>query len=475
MAKALVDEFPEIEAAARIRNFGFPVFRYEDKVFSEERVFWVDGSFFDVFTCRFVNGDPENALENPRTIVLTESMARKYFGEENPIGKTLNSDNRRDYQVTGVVEDVPRNSHFHYDFLASVSTYPDSRSPVWISNNYFTYFAVAEGFSTPNLEERINGLVKKYVGPQIQVAMGASLEDFFESGGKYTYFIQALSDIHLRSNLEFELEANSDITYVYIFAIIALGILIVACINFINLATARSATRAREVGVRKTLGSDRRQLIRQFLGETIMLSFLAMLLGLGITHLLLPLFNAVSGKALTIPYLSHAAAIPMLLVMVLVIGLAAGIYPALFLAAFKPVEVLKTENAGRSKKSSLRSILVVFQFTVSIILIVGTLVVSRQMSYIQNMNMGFNKDQIVIVEKTDDLGDRIHTFRQELAKSPNIINSSNTNQLLGDDFGSSVYSLAGEAGEETHLLSTYVTDSDFVKTYEIEMASGRYF
>jgi len=475
MAKTLVDEYPEIEAATRIQHSGFPVFRYEDKVFSEEKVFWVDGSFFDVFTVDFIQGDPKTALVDPATIVLTRSMVKKYFGEEDPIGKTVNSDKQRDYQVTGVVEDSPRNSHFHYDFLASLSTYENSRSPVWISNNYLTYFVIHEGFDATNLENRVNDLVKKYVAPQIEGALGINIEQFYESGGKYGYFIQPMRDIHLRSNLEFELEANGDITYVYIFALIALGILIVAVINFINLATAHSSTRAREVGVRKTLGSDRGQLMRQFLGETIMMSFLAMLLGLGIAHLLLPAFNSISGKALSIPYFSQAAAIPLLLLMVVVIGLAAGIYPAFFLASFKPVEVLKTENAGRSKKSNLRSVLVVFQFAISIILIVGTLVVSRQMSYIRNMNMGFNKEQIVIVKKTDDLREQIHAFRQELAKSPQIINSTNTNQLFGEDFGSSVYSLAGSAGEESHLLSTYVTDADFVKTYEIEMAAGRYF
>ena len=280
MAQTLVDEYPEVEAATRTRNFGFPVFRYKDKVFSEEKVFWVDPGFVDVFTVSFIQGDPETAFDKPETIVLTRSMASKYFGDEDPMGKTINADQRRDYSVTGVVEDTPKNTHFHYDFLASLSTYPDSRSPVWVSNNYYTYFVLREGASPEAFEAKMGELVKKYVGPQIQAAAGISLEQFFESGGDYSFFIQRVTDIHLRSHLEFEVEPNGDISYVYIFSIIALGILLVACINFVNLATARSATRAREVGVRKTLGSNRPQLIRQFLAETILMSLLAVLLAL---------------------------------------------------------------------------------------------------------------------------------------------------------------------------------------------------
>ena len=475
MANALVSEFPEVETATRVRNFGFPVFRYKEKVFSEERVFWADQSFFDVFTVRFIQGDPKTALVEPATIVLTRSMARKYFEDENPLGKSLNADNRRDYLVTAIVEDVPQNSHFHYDFLASLTTYEDSRSPIWISNNYHTYFVLKEGHDAKAFEAKLHELVKKYVGPQIQAATGMSLDQFFDSGGNYGYFIQSLTDIHLRSNLEFELEPNGDIAYVYIFSIVALGILLVACINFVNLATARSAARAREVGVRKTLGSNRPQLIRQFLSETIVLSFLAVLLALLIVQVLLPAFNNLTAKDLTIPYIENPLTIPTLLGLVVFIGILAGIYPAFFLASFDPVVVLKTESAGRSKKSHLRNILVVFQFTVSIVLIIGTLAVHRQMTYIQNKNLGFNKEQIVIVEKTDDLGNQISAFKQELLNNPNVLGATNTTNLIGALFGNSAYTLPGAAGEETHLLSTYVTDADFVRTYQVEMAAGRYF
>jgi len=475
MAQTLVREYPEVKAATRLRNFGYPVFRYEDKVFSEERVFWVDKSFFDVFTVSFIKGDLKTALAEPNTIVLTRSMALKYFGEEDPLGKSLNADRQRDYLITGVVEDTPRNSHFHYDFLASLSTYDDSRSPVWVSNNYYTYLVFQEGASPQLFEEKLIELVKKYVGPQIQAAAGISLEQFFESGGEWGYFIQPLTDIHLYSHYEFELGPNGDIAYVYIFSIIALGILLVACINFVNLSTARSVNRAREVAIRKTVGSMRGQLIRQFLAETTIMSFVAVFIALIIVQFVLPTFNNITGKELAIPYLENASTIPALLAIVLFIGILAGIYPAIFLASFNPAVVLKSETMGRTRKSNLRNVLVVFQFTVSIVLIAGTFIVNRQLKYIQNKNLGFNKDQVVVVKKTDDLGNQIQTFKQELLKNARIMNASNTSTLIGQDFGNSAFRLAGETGEETHLLWTYFTDPHFVDTYQIEIASGRYF
>ncbi len=476
MGKALVDEFPEVEAATRVRNFGFPVFRYGDKVFSEERVFWVDRSFFDVFTVPFITGDPETALEKPLTIVLTRTMARKYFGDENPIGKTLNADRRRDYVVTGIVEDPPRNSHFHYEFLAALETYDDSRSPVWVSNSYLTYVVLREGASPEAFEAKMPDLVKTHVAPQIQAAIGISLEQFFASGGRYEYFVQPLQDIHLRSHYDFELEPNGDIAYVYIFSVIALGILAVAVINFVNLATARSSSRAREVGIRKTIGSHRGQLVRQFLSETVMMSLLSVLLALLIVQLLLPAFNNITGKELSMPYVSNPLTIPGLLALVIFVGLLAGIYPALFLASFDPVLVLKTETSGKSRKSHLRNVLVVFQFAVSIMLLIGTLIVHRQMNYIQTKNLGFNRDQIVIVEKTDDIGNQLRAFKQELLSNPRIVSASNTFGLIGGgSFGNSAHKLPGAAGEETHLLWTYASDTDFARTYEIEMAAGRFF
>ncbi len=475
MAKGLVDEVPEVETASRVRRFGFPVFRYGEKVFSEERAYWVDSAFFDIFTVPFVVGDPRTALKDPLTVVLTRTMARKYFGDEPALGRVLNADGKRDYVVTGVVEDPPRNAHFHYDFLASLETFPDSRSPVWINNNYHTYFLVREGASAVAVEAKLAGLIRKHVGPQIQAAIGITLDEFVASGGRYDYFIQPAKDIHLRSHYDGELEPNSDIAYVYIFSIVALGILAVAVVNFVNLATARSARRAREVGIRKTLGSYRGRLVRQFLIESVLTAFLAVVLALLLVQVLLPAFNRVTVKTLAMPYVESPLVLPGLLVLVLAVGILAGAYPAFFLASFDPAAVLKTETAGRSRKSRLRNALVVFQFAVSVILIIGTFVVRRQMDYVRTRNLGFNKDQIVVIEKVDDIGDRVRAFKQALSASPRVLGASNTQNLIGDDFNGSVFKLAGAAGEENHLFNSLATDEDFAKVYEIEMASGRYF
>jgi putative ABC transport system permease protein len=475
IAKGLVDEVPEVEAAARVRRFGFPVFRHGDKVFSEERVLWVDHAFFDIFTVPFVAGDPRTALREPLTIVLTRAMARKYFGDEPALGRVIDADGKWDYVVTGVVEDPPRNSHFHYDFLASVETFPDSRSPVWVNNNYLTYFLLRENARAEAVEAKLAGLVRKYVGPQIQAAIGITLDQFVASGGRYDYFIQPVKDIHLRSHYDGELEPNSDIAYVYIFSVVALGILAVAVINFVNLATARSARRAREVGIRKTLGSHRGRLVRQFLVESVLMALLAVLLALLLVQVLLPAFNRVTGKDLAMPYAENPLVIPGLLGLVLVVGVLAGAYPAFFLASFEPVTVLKTETAGRPRKSRLRNVLVVFQFAVSVILIIGTIVVRRQMDYVRTRNLGFNKDQIVVVEKAGDIGGQVRAFKQALLANPRVLGASNTEDLIGDDLEGRVFKLAGAAGEENHLFNTMQTDEDFAKVYEIEMAAGRYF
>ena len=475
MAKGLVDEIPEVEAASRVRRFGFPVFRHGEKVFSEERVYWVDNAFFDIFTVPFIAGDPRTALKDPLTIVLTRTMARKYFGDGPALGQVLNADGKRDYIVTGVVEDPPRNAHFHYDFLASIETYPESRSPIWINNSSLTYFLLREGAAAGAVEAKLAGLIRKHVGPQIQAAIGITLDQFLASGGRYDYFVQPVKDIHLRSQYDGELEPNSDIAYVYIFSLVALGILAVAVVNFVNLATARSARRAREVGIRKTLGSYQGRLVRQFLVESVLTAFLAVFLALLLVQVLLPAFNHVTGKALAMPYFENPFVLPGLLGLVLIVGVLAGTYPAFFLASFDPAAVLKTETGGRSRKSRLRNVLVVFQFAVSVVLIIGTFVVRRQMDYVRTKNLGFNKDQIVVVEKVDDIGNQIRAFKQALLANPRVLGASNTGDLIGDDFDGSVFKLAGAAGEENHLFNTLRTDEDFAKVYEIEMASGRYF
>ncbi len=474
-SRTLVAEFTEVEVSTRLRRSGFPVIRYKDKVFSEERWFWADDTHFDVFTVPFLRGDPKTALTKPNSVVITESMARKYFGADDPLGESLNADNRRDYQVTGVIEDVPHNSHVHYDFLASYITIEDGSDQNWISNNYPTYFVLKEGISHKDFEIKLQQIVRKYVAPQLKTVFGATLEEMEASGGSIKYFITPLTDIHLHSHLRFEHEPNGDIAYVYIFTVVALAILLIACVNFVNLATARSASRAKEVGVRKTVGSKRSQLIRQFLAETVVLGFLATLVAIPIIEFMLPFFNDLIGKNLSVPYLGNVYTIPALMGIALCVGLLAGIYPAFFLASFDPVAVLKGESVGRQRKPWMRNVLVVFQFTVSVVLIIGTLVVYRQLDYIQNKNLGFNKDQVVIIKKADDIGQKIRAFKQELLGHPGIISASNSSNLIGDYFGDSLYRQFDQPKEMNQLIWRMWTDIDYGKTYELKFIQGQYF
>ena len=400
MAPAFTEEIPEVIAATRIRSYGFPVITYKDKVFSEELFFWADSTIFSIFTIPFLQGDPVTALTEPNTVVFTESMARKYFGDEDPLNKMVALNNGVSYMVTGVIEDFPHNSHFHFDFIASLVSYQGTLNDFWVSNNFYTYVLLREGSTQAQLQEKLPHFLEKYAIPQIEQVTGQSFKDMVEAGSSYGWFVQALSDIHLYSNLEHEIEPNGNATYVYIFTIIAIGILIIAGINFMNLATARSAKRAREVGVRKTLGSNRGQLVVQFLTESILLTCIAFVLALALAIIILPYYNNLVEKQLMLGTLVQAHTLPLLLLFTLGVGVMAGAYPAFILSSFKPVDVLKgsTESQGKSGRF-LRSGLVVFQFGISVALIAGTIIMANQLNYLQSKNLGFNKEQVIVVEK----------------------------------------------------------------------------
>ncbi|TFG80989.1 MAG: FtsX-like permease family protein [Chrysiogenales bacterium] len=478
LAEAMEREIPDVESVVRFSGGGrgAPVVRYKDKVFSEERFYWADPTFFDVFSVPFIKGDPRTALSQANNVVLTSSMARKYFGSANPLGKIINTDNRRDLLVTGVVPDVPRQSHFHYDFVGSLAVFENSRSTSWIGNNFYTYLVLRPGASAAATEAKLQEIVRRNAGPQFQQMFGVSWDQLLKSGAQYRYFLQPLTDIHLRSHLEYELEANGDISTVYLFSLVAFGVFLLACVNFVNLTTARAATRAREIGIRKAIGSGRGQLIRQFLFESSLTSFLAILLALVLAMLLRPFFNRLAGANAQITVQGNPWLLPILLALLVLSGLVAGIYPAFYLSSFRPAQVLKGQLGGIKGKSFLRSLLVVFQFTLSITLIIGTLVINRQLHYMQNKKLGFSKDQVLVVKKTDDLGKQVRTFKQELLANPKIMAVSTSAGLMGDPtFGDNVYTVPGVSGVGQYLFWTMYADEGFLRTYDIQMASGRFF
>ncbi|MFC1583711.1 ABC transporter permease [Candidatus Neomarinimicrobiota bacterium] len=474
LAATLVADYPEVEDAGRITyTGGYPVLRYGDKAFSEERWASADSNIFDIFDFEFVLGDPKTALNRPNSIVMTESMADRYFGDENPIGKMVTSDKTNERMVTGVIKDIPHNSHFHYEHLLSLITNPQrANNPNWMNNNFYTFVVLKEGTDYRELEAKFPDMIRKYVGPQIEQALGVSWDQLEEDGSAYQMYLQPLTDIHLHSHLDREVEVNGNMIYVYVFSIIAVFILIIACINFMNLATARSANRAREVGVRKTLGSDRGQLVRQFLVESIILTLISIFIAVVVVELILPWFNNLVGLNLTFNY----GNLPYIIIGAILVGILAGSYPAFFLSSFDPVKVLKGPFKSNGRGSKLRSGLVIFQFTISILLFTGTVIVRNQLSYMQNQDLGYTPENLLVVEKTDDIGDHIEAFKTELAQYPNILEVSNATSIPGEPTsGTSVLGMSTPTGDQFQLLHIVFVDSNFADTYGLEMADGRFF
>ncbi len=475
MGATIYHDFPEVLEYARMHYEGSCAIRYHNKTFIEQKFFWADSSLFDVFTLPFVAGNPKTALVQPNTVVITESTARKYFGNENPLGKILNRDKNTDYVVTGVIKDVPPNSHFHPDFIASLTSMNDGRNPNWMNNNYYTYFLLKKGTNPADLKRKIDEELVTHAGPQLKAVTGVSLEQFLAAGNKVGYVLQPLTSIHLNSHLDYELEQNGNISNVYIFSAIAVAILLIACINFVNLATARSEKRAKEVGIRKILGSLRPHLIAQFIAESVLMSGAAVILAVGMVELVLPLFNEIADKQLNLDLFTNPLSIPALIGFAIVVGVIAGCYPAFYLSSFRPIDVLKPETKKGGRKALVRNGLVVFQFAISIALFIGTLVIYDQLNYVQTRNLGFEKEESVVIYRTDDLGGRIQSFEDKLRQNTDVLSVTNSTAIPGNQYSDSGFWLEGTGAQQLVDLRTMRSDYDFADTYRMQMADGRFF
>jgi len=477
MAATLVREAPEVETAARFWRGGRVLVGYENNRFYEENFLWADSSVFTVFGFPLLQGDARTALAQPNSVVLTSEIARKYFGAENPLGKILRYDNRLDLKITGVLQDPPRNSHLRFDFLGAMVTRSESQSPVWISNNYYTYILLREGAAPQQLEAKFPALVKKHVAPQIERAIGKTFDEAVAAGAKWTYFLQPVTSVYLHSkNLQYELGATSDIKYVYILGAIAVFILLIACINFMNLATARASKRAKEVGLRKVLGSERAQLIKQFLGESILLAFIAMLVALTLMELLLPNFNQLADKALSLNGDNGFMVLMTLLGVMLLAGVLAGLYPAFVLSAFQPVAVLKGALRGGAKSPWLRSTLVIAQFAISIVLLVSTGVVFEQLRFMREKNLGFQKEQIVLLPIETAAGQaQFETLRSELLRHPDVVSVAASSSVPGRVFGDNAHHPEGAPPEIVYSLQTLWVSFEYLSMMNIPLVAGRGF
>jgi len=477
MAQMIMETYPEIEVAGRFRRIGSHLFKKEIDNFKEENVAFADNNIFQIFSISFVYGDPATALEKPNTMVISTVVAEKHFGSDNPVGQQITMDNEDLYEITGVFEELPPNSHFHLDVMLSMEGHEDAKNTIWLSNNYFTYFVLREDAIAAEFQDKMPEIVNTYIFPQAEQLLNISKADFEASGQYVRYNIRLISDIHLHSSLDFDFEPTSDIKYVYIFSAIAAIILLIACINFMNLSTARSANRAKEVGVRKVLGSYRSHLIKQFLTESILLSFLAMIVGLVLAALLLPFFNDLANKNLSIPYL-NTAFIALLLISVLLIGTLAGVYPSFFLSAFRPANVLKGKLSLGTKSGLLRSALVVIQFCASVFLIVGTLVIYRQLNFIQNKKLGFNKEQVILVEDVYALDNNLDAYKNQILQNSNVVSATITSFLpVSSSRSDSGFWPEGESRDELNSVSMQIwsVDQDYVPTMGMEIIKGRNF
>ncbi len=477
LAFTMVKDYPQIENAVRFRNYGPSVVKKGNQNIHEQNIIFTDSTLFDVFTIPMLSGNPKKALTEPNSVVISESIAKKYFGKTDVLGKQLLFDNRKLYAVTGVIKDIPENSHFHYDFFISLAADPFSREDNWLSFNFNTYLLLKQGTDPKVIQAKFDEILKKHVFPQAESIMHITADEFKKSGNYINLNLTPLTDIHLNSDRIGELSANSSIQTVYIFSAIAIFILLIACVNFMNLSTARSANRAKEVGVRKVLGTQRSNLIQQFLTESVLLSLIAFIIALVISLLLLPFFNQLASKQFTLSPFAHPLLLPVLFMFAVAVGLLAGSYPAFYLSAFKPIEVLKGKLGAGFKSSYFRSSLVVFQFFISIFLIIGTIVIYRQLNYIQNKKLGFNKEQVLTIKNTYVIDKNVEAFKDEVLKLPGVKSATVSGYLpVPSSRSDNPFFPEGEIDNKKAVaMQNWSIDYDYVTTLGMEILKGRNF
>ncbi|MEI6047972.1 MAG: ABC transporter permease [Bacteroidota bacterium] len=475
MGPTMLKEFPEIEDVLRMTGEGPTVVENNAQKFAEDHIIQADSTFFNFFSIPVIKGDPKNLLNSPRKVVLSQSEARKIFGDENPIDKQLKigSDTVR-YIVSGVMGDIPENSHFEASMITSYMTNPRSKDPTWMSNSFSTYLMLKPNSSYKTVDQKIPELLVKYVGPEIQKFFGITIDDFMKQGNKYRYFLQNIKDIHLDPSIQNEFKSASDPRYLKIFGTIAILIVIIAAINFMNLSTAQASRRAKEVGIKKIGGSSRGMLITQFLTESFILSFVSLIFAMIFIKVSVPWFNNLLGVNLALNLFATWYTIPVLVLFSVVVGCLAGSYPAFFLSSFNPYEVLKGSVKNSMKNGNLRRVLVVFQFAVSILLIVGTMIMYRQIKYMLNKDVGFNKEQLIVINRAEALGNKVKSFKQTVKEIPGVINIASSSAVPGRNNNNNGYMIEGRKGE-TFLMQSNWIDYDYLATYGMTLVSGREF
>ncbi|WCT10541.1 ABC transporter permease [Mucilaginibacter jinjuensis] len=474
-------DFPEIEQCTRmfdpIGNGTFPL-KYGDKVFEERKVLIADSNFFNVFSYKALAGNPLTALTKVNNVVISESTAKRIFGSaDQAIGKQFLVDQNNanpNFVISAVVQDWPANSHFKFSMLISASSFPFTSQPNYTGFSAYTYLLLKPGASPQAVDAKLPSIVKKYVAGEIGRSFGETYEQFTAAGNGYHYYLQPLTKIHLISDLESELSVNGSMTTIYLFSVIAIFILALACINFINLSTSLSVERAKEVGIRKTFGSDKQSIVYQFLTESVIISLMSLVIAFGLILLLLPLFNQIADKDLSVLYFITPLHLLLLVVFAIVLGGIAGIYPAFILSSFNPITVLKGRFKSNKYGLFLRNGLVIFQFSISIVLIIATIIVNQQINFMQGDKLGFKKDHIIVVNNAFLLNKQTKAFKNELLKIPGVESVSGTSTMPGDAgfFG---VSYQPEGSKQSITGRGIVVDDDFSKLLGLEVKQGRFF
>ncbi len=476
MGPALVEDYPEVVNMARFyKGINKLVSWVEGDVHhTENSVYYADSTIFDLFTIPVITGNPDENLSRPNTVFITESIARKYFGNESPIGKILSYDGYWDYEVVGVIEDAPPTSHWQYDFITNTIEVERFQHGYWLSDNLTTYILLKDGTEWKEFEKKLTDFRNRHVEPIVLQDIGMGFEEWGKTGNRYEFFLDPVKSIYLNPRATEDLGPQGSMTYVIVFTIIAIFILLIACINFMNLTTARAATRAKEIGLRKVVGSYRWQIFRQLLLESITYSLFSMILAIIIVQMVLPFFSHLSNIPLN-HYFHRLEIIPLSLLIVLVVGVVAGIYSALVISSFKIVTVLKGSIYKRGKRSWLRNGLVLFQFAISIIIIICTLVISNQIKYMQNKKLGFNKEQVFVIERAYSLRDKLGTFKEEVAKFPGVVAASIASHIPGTGSDGSVMQKEGSTAQEMVHFRQIAGDYEYLEAMGIELKAGRYY
>ncbi|MBU8891536.1 MAG: ABC transporter permease [Bacteroidales bacterium] len=475
LCASFIKEFPEVVNGVRLYNNNESIVVLGKESFKERNFYFADSTFFEMFSVPIISSLESKLLTKPNTLVLTENTAFKLFGDETAIGKNISLDGEMDFEVVGICKNFPANYHLDIDYIASISSLPKSQATGWQNNPFQTYLLLRSDASIDDLQSKIPELVKIHMGAFIQRVMNMSFDEFIGGGSNYNYSLQGLKDIHLRSDMTEDAAKRTSMSNIYIFMIIALLILILAIVNYVNLSTAKGIERGKEIGIRKIVGASRKKIIKQYLGESIFITMLSTICGMMLVEIALPFINSLFGRTFSVSYFDNLVVLPSLLILVLGLGLLSGLYPAFVLSSSSPLLALNKELVINNKRTDFRSMLIIFQYVISFILIIATIVVFEQLNYLRDQKLGFDKEQVLVLKNADVIGESIFTFKEELMKESYVSKVSLSSSIPGQGYFSSFVYRDGDSEEDIVSPLIFPVDHDFIDCYDLEIIQGRNF